>query len=103
LAKAELPAIPKIPVNATTTGLALRGLQTLGTGIYEGLRGMHRSAMTQQLGNLFTAPQSSYRDALIRALMAGKGAAQNAGQAASQAIANPAMISALISGGRRQR
>jgi hypothetical protein len=97
LANAELPSLGQIPLSASPTGLAIRGLQNIGSGIYDALRGMHREGMTNQLGNAFIAPASPARDALVRALMAGKGAAQNVGNAVSRTIANPALISALLS------
>ncbi len=79
-------------------------IKNLGWGLlhkgYEALRGGYHGAQLDQLGKVMLAPDSPYRQELIRALMAGRGASQRAGQAISDAITNPALVSQLLYQGR---
>ncbi len=95
---AEPPS--RFPLNTTSLGLAGRVLQNIGTGIYDHLRGMQRGAMTEQVGRGLSTPPSQ---ALVNALMQGKGAAERARQGAYNAVTNPGMAAALLGYGDNRR
>lgn len=77
----------------------IKGLiRGLGNKAYEAIRGGYHGQKLNQLGDVITAPDSLYRQALVRALMAGRGASERAGQAIQGTVANPALISALMGG-----
>ncbi len=90
----------KWPLNMTHLGLAGRVLQNVGEGIYDHLRGMQRGAMNDQIGRGFSIPPSQ---ALVNALMQGKGMAERARQAAYNAVTNPGMAAALLGYGDNRR
>lgn len=102
VAQAQLPGIPRVPVNATMFGTGMAALQRGGSAAYEALRGMHHGNVLGQLGQAVSQQASPYRDALVQALLAGKGLSERAGQSVSNLAGNPALAAALMASGRSQ-
>jgi hypothetical protein len=103
VSQAEMPPFSQLAAIPTLYGDVKSLAVGLGNKAYEALRGGYHGAKLNQLADVITSPDSAYRQALVRALMEGQGASGRAGQAISNTIANPALVSALLSEGRRDR